>query len=102
MPDKQGRIENPAYLAWIREQRCVLCNTDQNIEAAHLRVGSIPHNKTYGAMQMKSSDRWALPLCARHHRMQHAAGNEIAFWKSYRIDPFILSMAYQHEFADKH
>jgi len=94
-------VEDPAYLAWVREQRCVICGTDQNIEAAHLRVGSIPHHKTYGAMQMKSSDKWALPLCAKHHREQHANGDEMLWWSSKGIlDVFRLSISYQRDYAD--
>ena len=59
-----------------------------------MRVGSIPYGKDYGAMQMKSSDCWALPLCARHHRMQHETGNELEFWIRYRINPFELAIQY--------
>lgn len=97
---RHPRVKDDAYLAWVRTQRCCLCGTDQNIEAAHLRVGSINHGKDYGALQMKSSDRWALPLCPRHHRMQHAFGDELEFWRSFGIDPFLLSQQYQRDQGD--
>jgi hypothetical protein len=91
---KQPRQEDSSYLAWIRQQPCCLCG--RPAEAAHLRVGSINHDKTYGAMGMKSSDRWAVPLCHDHHVEQHAAGNELEWWASYGVDdPFMLSISYQ-------
>jgi len=57
------------------------------VEAAHLRVGSINDGKPYTGMQEKPSDRWALPLCSKHHREQHSM-NELEFWASYNINPF--------------
>ena len=42
---------------------------------------------------MKSSDRWAVALCAKHHREQHAAGNELFWWASYGKDPFGIAFA---------
>lgn len=99
---RSPRIEDEAYLAWVRTQRCVICGTDQNIEAAHLRVGSINDGKPIIGMQMKSSDRWALPLCTKHHREQHANGDELLWWASKGIlDVFVLSIAYQHDYAEE-
>jgi hypothetical protein len=43
-------------------------------------------------MQEKSSDKWALPLCNKHHREQHTM-NEMAFWKQYGLDPFMLAIS---------
>jgi len=94
---RQPSVKDEAYLAWIRQQRCAICNTDQNVEAAHLRVGSIGDGKPITGMQMKSSDRWALPLCRRHHVEQHAAGDELKWWLSWGIDPFLLSISFQKE-----
>jgi hypothetical protein len=42
-------------------------------------------------MAEKPSDKWALPLCNRHHAEQHSM-NELAFWKQYDIDPFMLAI----------
>jgi hypothetical protein len=94
---KHPRVEDKAHLAFVRRHRCAICGTDQNIEAAHLRVGSINHDKESAGMQMKSSDRWAVALCTKHHREQHAAGNEIFWWASYGIDPFSLALSYGRE-----
>jgi hypothetical protein len=31
-------------------------------------------------------------LCGKHHREQHAFGNELEWWKCHGINPFILAM----------
>jgi hypothetical protein len=94
MPERQPRQHDDDYLNFIRSQRCCLCGTNQGVEAAHLRIGSIGDGKPSTGMQEKSSDRWSLPLCKRHHDMQHAM-NETEFWASFGIDPFALAMHYQ-------
>jgi hypothetical protein len=95
MPEQRDpRQHDEDYLNYIRGCPCCLCG-GIDVEAAHLRVGSINDGKRPTGMGEKSSDRWALPLCGVHHRQQHAAGNELAWWASYGIDPFALSMQYQ-------
>jgi hypothetical protein len=92
---REPRIEDPEYLAWLRTLPCAVCGDDTSTEAAHLRVGSINDGKPYTGMAEKSSDKWALPLCSRHHREQHRM-NESEFWASYGVqDPFALAMRYQ-------
>lgn len=60
--------ENPGYLAWLRQQPCVLGHLNQcrgHIEA---------HHHTHGrGLGQKSSDRYAMPLCHRHHMDFHNA-----------------------------
>jgi hypothetical protein len=94
MNERQPRQHDEDYLNFIRSQRCCLCGTNQGVEAAHLRVGSIGDGKPHTGMQEKSSDKWALPLCKRHHDMSHAM-SEKEFWASFGIDPFALAMHYQ-------
>lgn len=98
MRDIRRRIRDEKYLNYIRQQPCCIpgCNDNVSVEAAHLRVGSINDGKDPTGMGQKSSDRWALPLCGRHHREQHASG-ELAWWFSYGIDPFALAMHYHVE-----
>jgi hypothetical protein len=91
---RKSRVYDDDYLAWIRQQPCCLCGDNVHVEAAHLRVGSIVDGKVYTGMGQKSSDRWALPLCGRHHREQHTM-NEREFWASYGINPFALAMTYR-------
>ena len=52
-------VRQPAYLRWIRSLPCSVCGTNRTVEAAHTG----PHG-----VSQKSSDRSAIPLCARHHR----------------------------------
>jgi len=93
---RQPRAEDPEYLKYIRQQPCCICGENTTVEAAHLRVGyiaaSVPKRAT--GMGEKSSDKWALPLCGKHHREQHTM-NEREFWSRYGLDPFALSMHYQ-------
>jgi hypothetical protein len=91
---RQPREHNEAYLDFIRSCPCCLCDDNTTVEAAHLRVGSIGDGKRDTGMGEKSSDRWALPLCGRHHREQHAM-DEREFWASYGINPFALALHYQ-------
>jgi hypothetical protein len=93
MAERDPRFSDEPYLRYIRRQPCCLCG-GIDVEAAHLRVGSINDGKRPTGMGEKSSDRWALPLCNRHHKEQHSM-NEREFWASYGIDPFALSMHYQ-------
>jgi len=51
------------------------------------------HGKEWTGMQEKPSDRWSLPLCNTHHREQHAFGNELKWWASKGIDPFLLAIS---------
>jgi hypothetical protein len=95
MMEKSPRVRDENYLDYIRSLRCCICGDDTSVEAAHLRVGSVNDGKQPAGMAQKSSDRWALPLCGRHHREQHATGNEMEFWLSYAIDPFALAMHYR-------
>jgi hypothetical protein len=90
---REPRERDEEYLAYIRQQPCCICGDTVSVEAAHLRVGSIGDGKRPTGMGEKSSDRWALPLCGRHHKEQHSM-NERYFWASYRIDPFATAMQY--------
>lgn len=52
-------LRNPVYLRWIRTLPCSVCRTTRAVEAAHTG----PHG-----LSQKSSDLFAIPLCAKHHR----------------------------------
>ena len=84
-------IRCPSHLAHIRRLECAVKDRALTnghgithvcggpIEAAHVRTG------TDGAMGMKPSDSWSLPLCQDSHRQQHQIG-EAMFEVMYRID----------------
>ena len=89
---KKRTGKDPAYLAWLHEQPCVLCAYRypgpgptlsvqlSRTEAAHVGVRGL---------SQKSSDRDAIPLCGiEHHREGkysiHKLGKD--FWKFHGID----------------
>jgi hypothetical protein len=80
------------YLDFIREQPCCICG-GIDVEAHHPRVGSFEHDSNPGGAQ-RALDRWALPLCGKHHRELHAM-SEREFWASCHIDPHRLALKYQ-------
>ncbi|MCW2218793.1 hypothetical protein M2232_002325 [Bradyrhizobium japonicum] len=92
MIERQPRQHDRAYLDYVRTLPCAICGETTTVEAAHLRVGSINHGKRDTGMGEKSSDRWAVPLCGRHHREQHTM-NELEFWAKYGINPFELAIS---------
>lgn len=88
---RQPRERDEKHLDFVRSLPCCICGDDTSTEAAHIRTGSLAHGKDPAGMQEKSSDKWALPLCGKHHREQHTM-NEMAFWKMHQIDPFMLAL----------
>lgn len=88
---REPRIKDNKHLDFIRSLPCCICGDDTGTEAAHIRTGSDAHGKNPTGMQEKSSDKWALPLCNRHHREQHAMA-ELKFWAKYGIEPFMLAI----------
>lgn len=89
---RQPREKSNAYLDFIRGLPCVICGDDTTVEAAHVAFGDRRAGKRETGAGEKSSDRWALPLCGKHHREQHA-GSEREFWKLHGIDPIFVALA---------
>ena len=94
---KQPRIRDEKHLQYIRSLPCCICGDDTTTEAAHIRSGSINHGKSSTGMAEKPNDSWCVPLCGKHHREQHAFGNELEWWKCHGINPFILAMTLRAE-----
>lgn len=90
---RQPRQRDEKHLDFIRSLPCCICGDNTSTEAAHIRSGSINHGKNHTGMQEKSSDKWALPLCNRHHAEQHSFGNELKWWASKGVDPFMLAIS---------
>lgn len=89
---RQPRIRDERHLQYIRSLPCCICGDDTSTEAAHIRSGSINHGKANTGMAEKPNDSWCVPLCGKHHREQHAFGNELEWWKCHGKDPFLLAM----------
>jgi len=87
---REPRRRDPAYLAWLRRQPCVICGTTKRIEAAHVRAGYSAAGWAPTGMMQKPDDARAVSLCAAHHRegpdAQHRA-NERSWWTAHGIDP---------------
>ena len=86
------RVRDEKHLDFIRSLPCCICGDDTATEAAHIRTASLENGKPHTGMAEKPSDKWALPLCGKHHREQHAFGNELEWWKCHGKDPFLLAM----------
>lgn len=92
MTSRQPRLFDEGYLAWLRQQPCVCgCGSPPPSDAAHLRAGSVLHDKPITGMGRKPDDRWALPLKHEHHMAQHAFGDEVLWFAAHGIDPFKLA-----------
>lgn len=82
---RQPREEAAPYLKWLRRQPCAICGSTPS-DAAHLRFNNPDAGRMNPGAGRKSHDRHANPLCRRHHSEQHDAGDEAAWWASYRLD----------------
>lgn len=92
---RRPRVKDGGHLDNIRQLPCIICGTHP-VEAAHVRIGSRKHGKRPTGLGEKPDDRWTIPLCARHHRLdpeaQHS-GYELRFWDDYEIDPFATALS---------
>lgn len=88
----RGRVRDNGYLQFIRRQPCTCCKAAAPNDAAHLRMASPRHGKQSTGMQVKPSDRFAVPLCRTCHTTQHA-GSEARFWAERGLDPFEVADA---------
>ena len=89
---RQPRQKDARHLDFIRSLPCAVCKDNTGTEAAHIRIGALEYGKRTTGMGEKPSDKWSIPLCNKHHREQHDAGDEWGWWESYGIDPFMLAI----------
>lgn len=86
----------PAHRAWVRKHYCCVRACKRlPIECAHVRSG------TDGGAGLKPSDRWAISLCAQHHREQHRIG-EAAFETRYDLDLSALAREFVRRSPHRH
>lgn len=86
----RGRERDTGYLAFLRRRPCLSCKAPAPSDAAHLRMASPERGKLPTGMQVKPSDRFAVPLCRSCHTIQHS-GSEARFWSERGTDPFIAA-----------
>ena len=86
---REPRMLDPGYLAWLRTQPCCCgCGRPMPSDAAHLRTGVTGLGRT-------PHDRLALPLNHSCHMRQHDFGDEAAWFAAHGIrDPLLLADRY--------
>ena len=89
---RQPRKHDNGHLDFIRSLPCCVCGDNTTTEAAHIRYQDPRAGKRYVGKGEKPDDKWAVPLCGKHHREQHGTGERI-FWAGYDIEPIILALA---------
>lgn len=95
---RQPRVRDNGYLAWVRRLPCAAGadGCEGPVEAAHIRFSSALSGRRNPGLQCKPSDRHVMPLCVAHHRggplSQHSM-NEVRFWSLHNIDPDKLIIA---------
>ncbi len=80
------RLRDKAHLKFVASQPCLICG----------RQPSDPHHLRFAqprAIGLKVSDEFTVPLCRGHHRQLHQAGNELAWWKSAKVDALEVARA---------
>jgi hypothetical protein len=99
---RRPRATDPAYLKWLRAQRCACgCLRGPPSDAAHLRASSPEYDKPLTGMGAKPDDKWALPLNHWCHMRQHAHWGELQWWKERGVaDPFALCIEYYQRFKE--
>ena len=74
------RVRDKDHLRYVASQPCLVCGGGPS-QAHHLRFAQ-PR-----ALGRKVSDEWTVPLCLKHHRELHQAGDERGWWRERVIDP---------------
>jgi hypothetical protein len=97
---REPRVEDKPFLAFLRRQRCCVCGAPPRVHAAHVRMSSRAHGKRECGKAERPSDRWAVPLCVACHtdgpEAQHRIGEE-RFWRVSNLDPFAIATAFYAE-----
>ena len=98
---RQPRETNPRFLAFVRQQRCCVCDHWPPVQAAHIRLGSPERSKRPTGLGETPSDRWVTPLCVDCHLKGRGAQHKMAedrYWAKVGIDPFAVAEALYAEF----
>jgi hypothetical protein len=96
----RGRERDTGYLAFLRRQPCACCGHPAPSDAAHIRMASPERGKRPTGMQVKPSDKFAVPLNRSCHMTQHS-GSEARFWSDRRLDPFAIADRLYAEYLGK-
>lgn len=87
---RQPRLRDSRFLAFVRTKPCAACGKPGPSDAAHIRMASKAHDKRYVGLGEKPDDRWCVPLCRGCHRKQHAMA-EPMFWHTLGKNPLNIA-----------
>lgn len=95
-PERTPRVHKRPHLDFVKSLPCICCLVEggeiQADDPLHIRSGSDVHGKEPEGASRTADDRWTLPGCRPHHNQQHHGGDELAFWRRFGIDPFLLAL----------
>jgi hypothetical protein len=86
---KTIRLRDQEHRKFVSQQPCVVCGRTP-VDAHHLRFAQ-PR-----ALSRKVSDEFTVPLCRLHHRELHRHGDELAWWRTFKIDPLPIALEMWH------
>lgn len=100
---REPRVTDAAFLAFLRLKPCKACRAPPPVQAAHIRGADLIFRKRDTGKGETPSDRWALPLCGRCHlngpRALHRIG-EKQFFAAHGIDPCACAAVLYDEFCE--
>ncbi len=98
---RQPRVKDERFLAYVRTKRCCRCGGMPPVQAAHLRGAQPGLDKRPTGMGERPDDRWSIPLCPSCHLdgpdALHKTG-EANFFRHLGFDPFRLAEALYDEY----
>lgn len=80
------RIRDRDHVKFVAKRPCLICGR-QPSDAHHLRFAQSR------ALGRKVSDEFAVPLCRGHHREVHRCGDKAAWWKTFGVNPMVVTRA---------
>lgn len=84
------RIRPKEHLRFVARQPCLVCGRSPS-HAHHIRYAQSR------GLSLEVSDEFTVPLCAIHHRENHASGNEKAWWEQHKLGPLQVAKALWRE-----
>ena len=84
-------VKDKPYLEWLHGLPCIVTGRLE-VQAAHVSYPAPQYGKLGRGKSTKESDRWAVPLCAEEHALQHTM-NERDYWRMRGIDPCVVALA---------
>jgi hypothetical protein len=90
---KRPRQKDDRHLSFIRLLPCTICGDNTTVEAAHIRYPDPRAAKRQTGKGERPDDKWTIPMCGNHHRLQHEFGDEEMFWRGVGCDPIFIALA---------